>query len=145
MFAQPAFSIDDNWTSKKLFLNESPIPPALKNSVSRINGRVAAECVRSYVPLAKRVRSCIESHSAGKQMAHRTTDEKRPSMYNAISFLAPCRGMARLRVGGPASLAGDSRQSLQGQLAVSCHGKSPLCSSFINRVPSPLPPSPAHQ
>lgn len=50
-------------------------------------------------------------------------------------FLASCRGMAGLSVGGPASFIGDSRQSLQGQLAMSCRGKSPLCSSLINKAP----------
>lgn len=50
-------------------------------------------------------------------------------------FLASCRGMARLGVGGPASFIGDSRQSLQGQLAMSCRGKSSLCSSLINKAP----------
>lgn len=67
-------------------------------------------------------------------MVHCTPNEKRLSMYNAILFLASCRGMARLGVGGPASFIGDSRQSLQGQLAMSCRGKSPLCSSFINKA-----------
>lgn len=42
--------------------------------------------------------------------------------------------MARLGVGGLASFIGDSRQSLQGQFAMSCQGKSPHCLFFVRKT-----------